>query len=65
VEVFRAVDGAMTVRVGDDTQDVSDRGDADVEVPPGVIRGFVAIGDGTLVVDVDLLFTPPRPRRRG
>jgi mannose-6-phosphate isomerase-like protein (cupin superfamily) len=60
VEVFRVVDGAMRVRVGDATWDVSDQNA--VEVPAGAVHGFVNIGDGPLVVDLDLVFTPPGPR---
>jgi hypothetical protein len=39
VEVFRVVDGAMTVRVGDDTWDVSGQDDAEIEVPAGILHG--------------------------
>jgi hypothetical protein len=62
VEVFRVVDGAMTVRVGDDTWDVSGQDDAEIEVPAGILHGFVNIGQRPLVVEVDLVFTPPGPR---
>jgi len=61
VEVFHCVSGTMTVRVGKKLVEVSP-GDV-VEVPAGTVHGFVNTGDVPLVVEVDLVFTPPGPRR--
>jgi len=61
IEQFRCISGAMRIRVG---RDVRDQGPgADATVPAGTIHGFLNIGDGPLVVDVDLVFTDPGPRR--
>lgn len=60
VEIFRCVSGEMTIRRGKDLAALSAGEDA--EVPAGVVHGFVNSGTGSLVVDIDLVFTPPGPR---
>lgn len=60
IEVFRCVQGTMTVRVGTALIEASP-GDV-VEVPAGAVHGFVNTGDVQLVAEVDLIFTPPGPR---
>ena len=52
----------MTVRVGDQMWDVSGHDDVEVKVPAGTLHGFLNIGENPLVLDVDLVFTPPGPR---
>lgn len=60
VESFRCVSGAMKVRVGSQIGDLSPGQYA--EVAPDTVHGFVGAGDEPLVVDVDIVFTPPGPR---
>ena len=50
----------MTVRVGKKLAEASP-GDV-VEVPAGTVHGFLNTGRAPLVVEVDLVFTPPGPR---
>lgn len=59
-ELFRVVAGTATMRLGRRTRDVS--AGAEVEAPAGAVHGFVNSGDVDLVLDVDLVFTPPGPR---
>jgi len=60
VEIFRCVSGEMTVRLGKDFSLLSP-GEV-IEVPAGVVHGFLNPGSGPLVVDIDIVFTPPGPR---
>jgi mannose-6-phosphate isomerase-like protein (cupin superfamily) len=60
VEVFRCLSGTMTVRVGKDLVEASP--DEVVEVPAGIVHGFVNTGAVPLVAEVDLIFTEPGTR---
>ena len=59
-EIFQCVSGTMTARLG---RDISQLGPGNrLEVPPGIVHGFKNTGDEPLVLDVDMVFTPPGPR---
>lgn len=60
VEIFQCVSGTMTARLGRDISQL-DPGNR-LEVRPGIVHGFKNTGDEPLVVDVDMVFTPPGPR---
>lgn len=60
VEVFRCVSGSMTARCGRRIT-VLEPGEQ-LEVPAGTVHGFKNTGGAPLVLDVDLVFTPPGPR---
>lgn len=60
VETFSCVSGEMTVLVGRTTRTV--RPGEQVVVPAGAIHGFVGSSDEPLVVDIEIIFTPPGPR---
>lgn len=59
-ESFHCVSGEMTARLGRELREMvpGDR----MDVPPGEVHGFTNPGDDPLVLDVDLVFTPPGPR---
>lgn len=60
IEVFQCVSGTMTARLGRDLT-VLTSGDQ-LEVPPGEVHGFKNTGEELLVVDNEIVFTPPGPR---
>jgi mannose-6-phosphate isomerase-like protein (cupin superfamily) len=60
-EIFRCVSGTINLRVGGDLLTLSPGESA--EVPPRVVHGFLNTGQEPLVVEVDLVFTSPRPRQ--
>lgn len=60
VEEFRCISGQGRFRLGRRTSDL--RPGADVVVPPDTAHGIKNTGDDPLVLDVDLIFTPPGPR---
>ena len=60
VEIFQCVSGTMTARFGRDISQL-DPGNR-LEIPAGIVHGFKNPGDEPLVVDVDMVFTPPGPR---
>lgn len=60
IETFRCVSGAMIYRSGR-TIDTLPPGEH-TTVPAGVVHGFKNTGKTPLVVDVDMVFTPPGPR---
>lgn len=60
IEQFRCVSGAGKVRLGREVTDL-DTGD-EVTVTPGTAHGIKNTEDNPLILDVDLIFTPPGPR---
>lgn len=60
VEIFQCVSGTMTTRLGRDVGHLAPG--KKLEVPAGAVHGLKNSGDGELIVDVDLVFTPPGPR---
>ncbi len=60
VEIFQCVSGTMTARLGRDISNL-EPGER-LEVPPGTVHGLKNTGEDPLVVDVDMVFTPPGPR---
>ena len=60
VEIFQCISGTMTARLG---RRISDLAPGErLEVPPGTVHGFKNTGEEPLIVDVDIVFTPPGPR---
>lgn len=60
IETFSCVSGSMAIRHG--RRIATLRPGGRLEVPAGVVHGFKNTGKTPLIVDVDLVFTPPGPR---
>lgn len=60
IETFTCISGQMTARLGRERRPLPPG--EHLEVPPGVVHGFINAGDDPLIVDSEIIFTPPGPR---